>query len=326
MQTNRFASKSIAKCYPLPCTGPLNWERSNKGFKTSIPLNQVQAGQLLIPCLSIPYTMARFSVRLEYKNCSTHNEWLISPGIAREHSRNEHPQVSTHIDYFHIHQPMQAAVLVLEVFGLVQPKEYLLVLAFTQPSSKVDETFKARRYQKTQLNLPSRSQMEERKAIRDRICSPTCIHMLLEHHGLLDDKHRLFEDCFDSSVDLYGVWPLNIAAASKRGLIGAVESFNDFKLVCSLLEKNIPLVCSIRFDSGMLQNAPLDKTAGHLVILAGLDGHSVNVYDPAANSAKTVLRKYLLSEFHNAWIHNYGIAYVLVPCGLTEAKDLNITQ
>jgi len=312
MQTKRFASKSIAKCYPFPCLNALDWEPSSKGFRVSIPLSSLEAGQMLVPCLSIPYSMTRFSVQLTDCSHDTHNHWLISPGTAGH--QEDHPSVSTHIDYFHIHQFLKEAILVVEIYSDVRPENYLLVLALTQ-SAPVPGVFNtARKYLTTQLDLPSCSQMVESKALRDRICSPTCIQMLLEYHGLLDDRHSLIADCFDSSVNLYGVWPVNINAASKRGLIGAIESFSEFKTVSSLLERNIPLICSIRFDSGQLQNAPLDKTSGHLVILAGVGEHSVRVYDPAANSPETVLRSYAINEFHNAWIDNNGIAYVLVPC------------
>jgi len=314
MQTKRFASKSITSSYPLPCLDTLKWERSSKGFRTSITLHHLEAGQLLIPCLSIPYTMTRFSAQLTDCNRDKRRNWLISPGLAGQALQDEHESVTTHIDYFHIHQSLNKAVLVLEMYCSVEPVEFLLVLTCTQDAWKPCESKKTPQYLKTQLNLPQHSQMNENEAIRDRICSPICLQMLLEFYGLLDDKLRLIADCFDSSADLYGVWPINIAAASKRGLIGAIESFNDFELVCTLLEKNIPLVCSIRFNPGQLNNAPLDETSGHLVILAGVDEHSVRVYDPAASSTETVVRNYARNEFQNAWIDNNGIAYVLVPC------------
>ncbi len=285
---------------------------------------------MLIPSLSIPYARPLFSATLEAGSVALGDKPIrrvISPGTAREPAPGENVSVSTHIDYFQIHEKLSGGILHVEVFSQIIPEEYLLVLALTQnlqPDQKNIAHTKEER--PTKLNsIPARSQMSASKALRNRTCAPTCIQMLLEREGLLEDREALISDCFDSSTDLYGVWPLNIAAASSRGLIGAVESFSEFATVRLLLNKNIPLVCSIRFESGQLNNAPLDNTPGHLVILAAIDMHTVTVYDPAANSAETVLRTYAREEFFDAWIRNNGIAYVLVPTRLNRAKSPDST-
>jgi len=133
--------------------------------------------------------------------------------------------------------------------------------------------------------------------------------MLMRHYGA--DYHPAFIDqCLEPTSNLYGVWPLNIMQASRRGFVGAVELISNWQ---ALAATAAPFVASIRFGSQQLQGAPLAETAGHLVLVRGTTDTHVLCCDPAAPSADSVARHYDLVEFSKAWLEHRGATYVVVP-------------
>ena len=54
-------------------------------------------------------------------------------------------------------------------------------------------------------------------------------------------------------------------------------------------------------------------TAGHLVVVHGLEGDSVLVNDPAAPHHGAVNRRYPVTAFSEAWFRHRGAAYILLP-------------
>ncbi len=111
---------------------------------------------------------------------------------------------------------------------------------------------------------------------------------------------------------MYGVWPLALAAAARRGCLGAVEVFDRWDEALAVLENGVPLVTSIRFSAGELPGAPLTETGGHLVVVHGVSGDTVRVCDPAAPHGD-VLRDYPADAFSRAWLRHRGAAYILPP-------------
>ena len=87
----------------------------------------------------------------------------------------------------------------------------------------------------------------------------------------------------DAATGMFGVWPLNLHAASRAGRLGAVEAFCDFSEPCSALRAGSPVIASIRFEADALTGAPLTRTPGHLVLVHGVCRTQVRVNDPAAS-------------------------------------------
>jgi len=160
------------------------------------------------------------------------------------------------------------------------------------------------------LVVPAFSQMEEDAALRHRVCSPTCVAMVLGYHGLHVAVADLAREMFQPELDLYGVWPAAIRAASRRGVGGYLLRFPDWAAAAWCLERDMPVIASVRYGAGELTGAAIGETSGHLLVLTGYDGGSVFVNDPAAPRASQVARRYRLDELRRVWLARSGIGYV----------------
>ena len=163
------------------------------------------------------------------------------------------------------------------------------------------------------LRVPPRSQMEERADIRDRICSPTCVAMVLEFWGRGVEVSALAGEIHHAGLDCYGVWPAAIHAAARRGVAGFLLRFPDWASASWCLDQGVPVIASIRFEPGEMEGTPIARTDGHLVVLTGEEGANVLVNDPAAPSARESPRRYRREQFSRVWLERGGVGYVLFP-------------
>jgi len=167
-----------------------------------------------------------------------------------------------------------------------------------------------------ELQVPAKSQMQTPE-IGKRIWSPTRVARLAEYYGGTADPSEIAACAYCAAEDLYGVWPWNIYAAARRGVLGFLACFDAWESAARLLDRGIPLVASIRYAKGELGGAALEresaKPLGHLVVLRGYDGGRVLVNDPAAASREEVPRAYKLNEFLHVWLTRAALAYVLLP-------------
>jgi hypothetical protein len=161
------------------------------------------------------------------------------------------------------------------------------------------------------LIVPALSQMEEDAAIRHRVCSPTCVAMVLGYHGHHVAVADLAREMFQPELDLYGVWPAAIRAASRRGVGGYLLRFPDWAAAAWCLERGMPVIASVRYGAGELAGAAIGETSGHLLVLTGYDDGDVFVNDPAAPRASEVARRYRLDELRRVWLARSGMGYVL---------------
>jgi hypothetical protein len=121
---------------------------------------------------------------------------------------------------------------------------------------------------------------------------------------------------YDEPYGGCGNWSLNVAHAATLGLDAVVTRLTGLGEASVLLAAGLPLVVSIAAGPGALPGFPLPGgTAGHLVVLAGIDaaGDPI-VFDPAAADLGAVRRVYPARSFVRAWVGaTGGITYLLRP-------------
>ena len=315
--TIRLASEQVAVDYPLSVQARAQWRRQQEQvWSAVIELEDVPAGHIIVPSFAmLPLGTREYAFRFALQGTTSST---LPPVPAQAAQRlvdgapaaGRNTAVSTHIDCWHTEHDLRGASLQVLVASPVMPAEYLLTL--TVRPLQLD----APRCPLTSIQTrapASLSQMRAAKKIRQRICSPTALAMVLNRPDRACDWQATIDGCFDTATRAYGVWPLAIRWASLQGVIGAVEAFSDWDSALTCIEADAPLVCSIRFDRGGLRGAPLDRTGGHLVVLYGIDGNEVLVKDPAASTHEAVDRRYDAAQFSAAWLARRGAAYVLSP-------------
>lgn len=168
------------------------------------------------------------------------------------------------------------------------------------------------------LAVPPLSQMAAPPTLGHRICSPTCVAMVLGYWGKRVEVTELAAEMFHPAHDLYGVWPAAIGAAARRGILGYLLRFPDWTSAVWCLERGLPIIASIRYAESELIGAPLAQTDGHLVVLTGCDGDDVDVNDPAAPARDSVARRYRRDQLSRVWLDRGGVGYVLFTPDLRD--------
>ncbi len=166
----------------------------------------------------------------------------------------------------------------------------------------VDISLKVQPY--SQLDIPE---------IGNKICSPTCVTMVMAYYGLEKQITDTAKGVIDNGTGIYGNWSYNVAYANERGLKAHVERLESLKEIERYLKEGIPLVASIKVkDLEALHGVYQTYPSGHLVVITGLfyknGSYYFRVNDPAANTSDKVPREYLVDEFLNVW---NGIVYVI---------------
>jgi hypothetical protein len=133
-------------------------------------------------------------------------------------------------------------------------------------------------------------------------CSPTATSMVLGYYGALprpkayawvgkghpqpwvDHAARM---TFDHAYDGTGNWPFNTAYAAPRAGKGFVTRLRSLREAEAFIKAGIPLVASISWRRGELDNAPISASNGHLLVISGFTrSGDVVVNDPAAHTRR----------------------------------------
>lgn len=164
-----------------------------------------------------------------------------------------------------------------------------------------------------ELKLRSRSQMAEQAAYRRDICSPTALAMVLDFWGIRRKTSEIAALVKDHKENIYGNWPLNIAAAAELGLAGVVARLPSLGSLQEEIAAGRPTIVSIAYNQGELAGSPIKRTRGHLLVVTGFTAKGdVITRDPAAPKRGTVRRVYRRAQFAKAWLgRKRGLAYLL---------------
>src|SRR5262249_22726447 len=101
-----------------------------------------------------------------------------------------------------------------------------------------------------------------------------------------------------------------VCAAGRRGVLGYLLRFPDWDAAAWCLDQALPIIASVRYDTGELTGAAIMATAGHLLVLTGYEGDNVLVNDPAAPTATVVPRRHGRRELERVWLDRAGVGYV----------------
>ena len=318
MLTLRHADSETAARYPLPVHGDARWQPGDGGWRLTLPLPELTPGTILVPSLTFLTAPAAVADALSPDTVHRH-QWTLADGDLRW-SLQEVPArpgttvsrtggaVSSHIDCFHVHQRLASPELQLALQARDSPDRYLVCVS-SRPLAMAEPPVPRRRAVLDRAPAP-RSQMTAPEPIASRICSPTCVSMVLDLWNRPHDWLALADECHDPATGMYGVWPLALAAAARRGCLGAVEVFEGWEEPLAVLERGVPLVTSIRFSEGELPGAPLNETGGHLVVVHAAGPDQILCCDPAAPEGE-VERAYPAAAFSGAWLRHRGAAYIL---------------
>lgn len=328
----RLTDNEDKNSYPLALNGQANWLRvadthgaNGNRWRATISLPATPSGHILVPSFSMIGGSYQYQVAIV--DCKTRQSNRLDPLLTAAEHLAQWPKkcsdlnaVSAQIDCWHTEDNLDNAQLQITIECELPPKSYLLVVTIRQII--LSTTFTSA----TSLALAeprALSQMRAEPKIRNRICSPTSLAMV--HASLTGNMafEEIVAGCYDPATNAYGKWPLAVYSANKLNLVGAVESLASWEAVSQVLAAQWFIVCSIRFAKNNLTNAPLDSSAGHLVVLYGIDVTDpkqphVLIMDPAGETPEDVQRRYKLSEFANAWLDYRGGAYILNDSTTTD--------
>ncbi len=146
------------------------------------------------------------------------------------------------------------------------------------------------------------------------VCSAAATAMVLEAYGLAVRGEQIVDEVRDRAHRMYGIWPLALASAARRGCLGSIEAFASLDGALQLCQRGLPVVCSVNFPPGGLPGAAIHATGGHLVVLRGAPrAGRVLINDPAARETAGVPCEVDADAFARAWLAERGVGYIILP-------------
>lgn len=164
------------------------------------------------------------------------------------------------------------------------------------------------------LDVPMRSQMVFPDG-GNVWCSPVSLAMVMGYYGHVESiPDETVPGVYDAVYDGHGNWPFNTAYAATRGFRAYVDRFGGFAELERWIARGRPVIATVAYDRSWLPNAPIPRTAGHILVVRGFtaDG-DVIVNDPAAPTDGEVRRIYRRDLFRRAWLDRSGVVYILEP-------------
>ena len=283
----------------------------------TVDLGALTDAREVLPCLSARSPAPwGYQCALEYETATGHSgRTALDPvgAFAAAETNGGTKAVASVTDLLLIREPLQRAVLHLRAQGIHARDSALLSISIRDHGAAPAP---AATGPGADIAVPARSQMVLRADLASHVCSPTSVAMLLDYYGHSTDIYELIAEARHQPSGLYGVWPANVHAATRRGLMGYLLHFPGWDAARALLDAGMPIVASVRYEEGDLRDAAIPQTNGHLLVLRGYDGDKVMVNDPAAKAEAEVARTYDLKEFCRVWLGNSAVGYVLFEEGV----------
>ncbi len=163
------------------------------------------------------------------------------------------------------------------------------------------------------IDVPYRSQLDvTKKSLKHIVCCPTCVSMVLEHHGINQPTLSICDAVYDQRYKIYGVWPKASQAAFQHGCRSWVHRFRGMAAVRDHLRQGQPIIASIRVGKGELRGARYPKSDGHLIVITGYNGlDKVRVNDPYSVGPGGGEIEYETSDIEKVWLDKGGVAILI---------------
>lgn len=159
-------------------------------------------------------------------------------------------------------------------------------------------------------------------------CSPTSLAMVLGYWHRRTGDPRLAPFVHPESVPqlaapmVYdpvwqgtGNWSFNVAYAASLGLEAYVARFANLEQVLAQVAAGVPVIFSLGWQPGDLDDVPQPRSRGHLIVITGSRDGRVLVADPAGQGAG-VARAYRADQLAACWQRSSaGAVYLVYPPG-----------
>jgi len=233
----------------------------------------------------------------------------------------------TRIDYLELKKPACAFQFRVDLFAsdrsLIDQKKSPTICRFYVHYSGQGETVKLAPIQKStsptrlssHIKVPYRSQLKvEVEKLRQVICCPTSLAMVLEHYGIDKPTLTVCEEVYDPRYKIYGVWPRASQAAFQAGLNSWIQRIRTHRQVYDLLDAGQPIIASIRVGEGELRGAQYPRSNGHIIVITGYhkDGTYI-VNDPASAGKEGSEIDYNADDMEKVWLDKGGVAILVKP-------------
>ena len=301
-----FAPDAREWRYPLPFAGELEWQ-VNGMSEAEIPLPDIPAGHMIVPSFA---SLERPGHRwwLDYGSGSCFTASFGREGIGPCSPADSDSGLHVTNDFFQTTREMSDGRLRLAFDGHRPPSDYLVAVSVRPVGIPVD----VKPMPDAQLlDIPAKGQMAATRFEFSRHTGDTaCVSMAMDYMEVSHPFHELVMGAYHRGTNTYGVWPQNLWAASRWGVLGAIETTADQDVLDRAISGRHPFVASIAYPEGDLDGSALPTSPGHMVIVLGIQDGRVVVYDSAARDTIHVPRHYDIAEFMRAWLATRGVYYL----------------
>ncbi|WP_428897446.1 Peptidase_C39 like family protein [Parelusimicrobium proximum] len=199
------------------------------------------------------------------------------------------------------------------VTGRVKLNSVLISLTSRAAKFNITKALSLKKISEVNIPLAPISQMRQNTPERVRICSPASVLSVLKYYKVKTTLKEVMKRVYDHGAGIYGNWLFGSAAAAYYGLKGEAVRLNSYEELYNILSEDIPVIASISYEKGTLKGSPKPASAGHLLVIKGIDKNkNIITADPAAKTDKLAEIIYDKREFARAWLENKrGLAYLI---------------
>jgi hypothetical protein len=165
----------------------------------------------------------------------------------------------------------------------------------------------------TSLAVPFRSQNWS-TVDPGSICGPTSMSMAMAYNGCFLSTEYIVTEEYDSYNQMYGNWPFIAQEAAKYGFKSYYSRSNGQQPLRDHLAQGYPVEFGMAYSAGELTHSPISSTAGHLVLVVGIDANGDYICnDPAGSTSTWDHVVYHKDDIANVWLGHGGTTIPCIP-------------